>query len=380
MADLLEQRRNFPRVDWDMRRTERNLARVRQRLHQREQRRKTAALVTSAAALIVLMLGAGWHWLGKDLGAQNELAELRGERTVRFEDGSSVQLLDETSELAVESVSSKHVEVALESGRGFFDVTPDPGRAFVVHAGPVTVRVLGTAFRVARANERVLVEVTRGRVQVTWEGGQRLLEAGHSAWLPPKANSGGAQPQIQGSAQPAEAPSVSASPEPTPAERPKAASKATHQVQFRRLAQQGDYSGAYAVLKERPDVVGPSAADLMLAADAARLSGHPAAAVPYLQRVIQNHKSDSRAPLAAFTLGRILLNQLGRPAEAARAFQTTQRLAPGGALAEDALARQIEAHARAGAKARAQALAKEYLKRYPAGRRRDAVRQHGGLE
>ena len=49
-------------------------------------------------------------------------------------------------------------------------------------------------------------------------------------------------------------------------------------------------------------------------------------------------------------------------------------------LAEDALAREVEAAGRAGDKRRARALAEEFVARYPDGRRASAVRRAGGLD
>jgi len=49
---------------------------------------------------------------------------------------------------------------------------------------------------------------------------------------------------------------------------------------------------------------------------------------------------------AAFTLGRVLLDELGRPSEAVDAFPLAR--SSGGPLAEDALAREVEALSRAG--------------------------------
>jgi transmembrane sensor len=121
-------------------------------------------------------------------------------------------------------------------------------------------------------------------------------------------------------------------------------------------------------MSQSPGAVGSSAEDLMLAADAARLSNHPEQAVGYLRRVSAEHASDSRAPLAAFTLGRLLLSQLSRPAEAAEAFALTRRLQPRGALSEDALAREAEARAAVGASGAARALASEYLSNFPRGK------------
>ena len=118
----------------------------------------------------------------------------------------------------------------------------------------------------------------------------------------------------------------------------------------------------------------------MLAADAARLSGHPAEATPYLQQIVSKYRGDERAPLAAFTLGRILLYQLARPAEAADAFALVRKILPEGPLSPDALAREAEAADRADQRERARGLAEEYVAKYPTGRRLESVRRYGQFE
>jgi len=110
------------------------------------------------------------------------------------------------------------------------------------------------------------------------------------------------------------------------------------------------------------------------------LSHHPTEALAPLRRVVERHAKDPRAALAAFTLGRVLLDELGQPREGAGAFARARTLAPGGPLAEDALAREVEAMSRAGEVARARSLAVEYEATYPSGARLRAVRRHGGLE
>jgi transmembrane sensor len=102
--------------------------------------------------------------------------------------------------------------------------------------------------------------------------------------------------------------------------------------------------------------------------------------VPRLVRAMTLHPDDPRAPLAAFTLARVHLEELGAPREAARAFARARELAPNGPLAEDALAREVEAWSRAGETETAHARAVEYTQRYPAGRRLRAVRKFGGLD
>ena len=143
---------------------------------------------------------------------------------------------------------------------------------------------------------------------------------------------------------------------------------------------QATHTGPRATQEFARESAQESAEALMHAADNARRAGKAADAVPLLQRLLREHAADVRAPLAAFTLGRILLVQLRRPAEAAEAFALSRRLAPGGALAADALAREVEAWARAGDATRAARLGREYSTAYPRGQRLPAVRRWGGLD
>ncbi|HNF98185.1 MAG TPA: tetratricopeptide repeat protein, partial [Pseudomonadota bacterium] len=112
----------------------------------------------------------------------------------------------------------------------------------------------------------------------------------------------------------------------------------------------------------------------------ARLSHHPADAVAPLSRLLREHATDPRAPLAAFTLGRVLLDELGRPREAAQSFLRVQELDPDGPLSQDALAREVEAWSRAGEQGVAHSRAEEYVRRYPTGRRLRSVRRYGDLD
>jgi transmembrane sensor len=205
------------------------------------------------------------------------------------------------------------------------------------------VRVVGTRFRVELAGARVHVAVSDGKVEVQEGEGRTAMEAGESRWFPAT--------------------------EPTPkVGDPPPAVGTTDRARFLEFARAERFTDAYQLMSRSPSAVGGSAEELMLAADAARHSNHPEQALAYLRRVTKEHGSDSRAPLAAFTLGRLLLNQLGRPTEAAEAFALVSRLRPSGALVEDALARQAEALAAAGEQARSGKLAAEYVRRYPRGK------------
>jgi TolA-binding protein len=258
-----------------------------------------------------------------------------------FADGSIARVSD-GGELVVRVATPQHIESVLATGAADFEVTKHAERDFVIVAGPVRVRVVGTRFRVERSGERTRVSVTEGKVEVQEGEVRTYLEAGESRFFP------SLQPTAKD-----EAPSVSGS---------------GARARFLELARGGEYKAAYQVMSQSPSAVGSSAEDLLLAADAARLSSHPEQAVGYLRRVTTEHATDSRAPLSAFTLGRVLLSQVSRPAEAAEAFALARRLRPSGSLAEDALAREAEARAAAGAAGQARALSRQYITRYPQGK------------
>ena len=99
-----------------------------------------------------------------------------------------------------------------------------------------------------------------------------------------------------------------------------------------------------------------------------------------LQRLLGDHPRDPRAPYAAFILGRVLLEELHRPREAAAAFARVEALDANTPLVQDALAREVESWARAGELDRARQAAGTYLGRYPNGRRADEVRRYSRME
>jgi transmembrane sensor len=231
--------------------------------------------------------------------------------------------------------------------------------------------VLGTVFTVALEPGGVKVTVERGRVHVEWPAGERVLGVGEQVLAggePVHAEVAAALPPLP-DASPSDHAAAHASSLPLPG------------ASWRSLAQDGDYARAFARMEaEGAAAIRDEPGDLLLAADVARLGGHPEKAMAPLERVLGSHGGDSRAPLAAFTLGRTLLDQLGRPNEAALAFARARRLDSSGALAQDALAREVESWSRAGDAGTARERAEEYVARYPKGRRLKAVRRLGGLD
>lgn len=329
-----------------------------------------AAVLLVAAAAVVLWMRSrpisppGSTSVAAPVAAMQEL--------LRLDDGSAVLSRTKDAVATPIEVGPDAVTVRLTAGAALFSVTPNPARAFRVQARDVTVTVVGTVFSVAMEPAGVRVRVERGRVRVSWPNSERMLGVGEEllvANTPDEARPvAEPAPEPSGTAPDAPAPHVAAGPVRT-------------RRSWRALAQDGEYTGAFARMQaEGPSSVRDEAEDLLLAADVARLGGHPEKAVSLLDRVVTSHPSDSRAPLAAFTLGRTLLDQLGRPREAAEAFASSRRLDPRGAMAQDALAREVESWSRAGEQALARERAEEYVARYPGGRRVDAVRRLGGLD
>jgi len=82
-------------------------------------------------------------------------------------DGSKVWLNAGSKLIYPDKFSGSQREVTLE-GEGFFEVTRNPQMPFLVHAGKITVRVLGTKFNVKAYTEDADIETTliSGKVQV----------------------------------------------------------------------------------------------------------------------------------------------------------------------------------------------------------------------
>jgi transmembrane sensor len=341
----------------------------------REQRRRRARLFVLVAAAAAVMVTAKWSVFSRPLA--HDAAVRDGDPpSLVLGDGSSVTP-DPGSDVRWMEVGPTRVSATLRAGRARFDVTHVDGRVFRVEAGPVAVQVLGTAFVVDRVSDRASrVSVERGKVRVFWSGGQRDLSEGEAGLFPPPGSApfAGGPPVVSVDAGGIGAVAEGPVPPPQPTGRPASA--------WRNLAQGGAFDEAYVALKREGGSVAvrDEVNDLLLAADVARLSHHPAEAVEPLRQILRLHASDPRASLAAFTLGRVLLESLGEPREAADAFAEVRALAPGGELLADALARETEARAAAGDMETARTLAERYVKDFPTGARLRSVRRYGGLE
>jgi hypothetical protein len=142
------------------------------------------------------------------------------------------------------------------------------------------------------------------------------------------------------------------------------------------LANGGEYEAAWFELAAgggfEAVLDGASAEQSMLLADVARATGQRQRAIVALRRVVSEFAHEPVAPLAAWTLGGLLL-KAGDEAGAMEAFAVYRSLSPEGDFAEDALVRQIRAAVDRGDREQLQVLRAQYEQDFPSGRRRSEV-------
>ncbi len=277
-----------------------------------------------ASGPIVLITGGAVAALGSEKASENKLS-----------DGSSI-VLDGGSRLEVLENTSETFASVLRSGRAAFSVQPGGPRRWTVEVGLATVEVVGTRFRVARSPKSVDISVDHGTVLVRSDliaDRVQRLTAGQQLTI-----------RVPAPVEPSLAP-------PTEPVAPQPASP-TPLASAR-----------------------PSLDQLLVQANDHRRQGNVRAAEAALRLALSEHGGESQAALAAFSLGKLLLDTAGRPSEAAQAFVRCLALSPPKALAEDALFRLAEAQAAAGDLERAAITAHQYRAQYPGGRHTDKLQR-----
>ncbi len=251
-----------------------------------------------------------------------------GDAILTLFDGSQASA---SAEARFKLVSAAEHSIVIKQTRGLvaYAVTPNSRRTFVVKAHGVIVKVLGTLFSVNVGTDQVQVSVTRGRVLASDAYRQVVLHGGESVTLrgsfAPRDDQGrlaqNPMPMVQG----------------TPRKRVRPA-------------------------------LGPvetgSLKEILKKVDEARRAGRFTEAIGLLRRATMSPDADPDKTTAFFILARMELS-VGSCGAAAKAYRSYLNAAPRGTFAMDALAGEVKARWRCGQKARARALAREYLRRYP---------------
>ena len=304
----------------------------------------TFALGVSAAAVVAVVRVRGAHEGETHVASAWEGAQLETAAdalSVTLVDGSSLKV-EPRSRVEVGDRTPSALKLVLARGRIACDVTHREGRSFVVAAGGVEVRVVGTRFSVANeeaeAGRRVEVRVERGVVEVRGAGpGAEVerVEAGHS-WSQVTKTEALAAPE------PETEPEAEAEP----------------------------VAPAAPAGKPHAHAARPAAADARELFEQARgqwRAGRIEEAARTYQALLASHPRDPRAGLAAFELGRLRMDRLNDLTGAVQALEQAVALAPGAELREDALARLVSASAAAHDRARCTRARTRYLTDYPSG-------------
>jgi len=144
------------------------------------------------AAALVLGLTVGWRALLPP-PALHYATTVAGYERARLADGSTLEL-NAASAVRVHFTAAER-RVQLEAGEAHFAVAHDTARPFIVSAGTIAVRAVGTAFNVRYAADgSVEVTVTDGKVRVGQAGptssaaaSAPLVSAGERLVLPQRA-------------------------------------------------------------------------------------------------------------------------------------------------------------------------------------------------
>lgn len=125
--------------------------------------------VPALAAMMLVLLGAGWIWL--EPGGQGQVFStgLGQIQTYQLADGTRMEL--NTSTRVKAEVTARRRIVTVETGEAYFDVTHDGRHPFTVYAGSRRITDLGTKFSVFLNGDNLRVLVREGKVRVEMQPG-----------------------------------------------------------------------------------------------------------------------------------------------------------------------------------------------------------------
>jgi transmembrane sensor len=123
--------------------------------------RNRRGFIAASAATLLLGATSTWWMERRDRTYVSKLGQIR---RVDLSDGSHM-VLNTATEATVRFNKTRR-EIELTAGEGLFQVAKDPARPFIVRAGFVSVRAVGTVFAVRTTGQHVDVTVAEGVVEL----------------------------------------------------------------------------------------------------------------------------------------------------------------------------------------------------------------------
>lgn len=140
----------------------------------------SALVVAGAAIVMAVLLVTGWL----DGPAPAAYATAIGEqRRLALADGSQVHL--NTDSRLDARLGEEERRIRLDRGEALFDVAHDRSRPFIVAAGDVEVRAMGTRFDVRHLGDRTLVLLFEGSVEIRAPGQPVVALRAGQRWQSP---------------------------------------------------------------------------------------------------------------------------------------------------------------------------------------------------
>ena len=136
---------------------------------------------TAAASVLLVMGLAALYWLQQPSSSLISYTTGNGQRMQLFlPDSSQIQLnANSTVSYDPEEWEEKGIREVDLKGEAYFNVTKkEAGTKFIVHAGGVDVKVLGTAFNVRARTEDAEVVLAEGKIELNIEKQKILMKPG----------------------------------------------------------------------------------------------------------------------------------------------------------------------------------------------------------
>jgi len=164
-----QQQQSFTRF-WDKVHPQNKLRTIKQILHY-------AAIIT-VATILGFMTNKQFNYSGNGIGQSQhiEYSSKKGSiSTIRLEDGSTIWLNSNTS-LILEK-TSKNETIAKLYGEAFFDLTPNPNRAFLVNLEKFQIKDIGTQFNVRAydSEKSIKTALIKGQIELIRRNGKPIL-------------------------------------------------------------------------------------------------------------------------------------------------------------------------------------------------------------
>lgn len=143
---------------------------------------KRAAFRIAAGIALLITIGLTWFLMDGSPEQQRLFAAESNAKNVQLSDGTSIRIAQHSSIELKDGYGTNHRHLVLK-GSGYFTVKHDEQKPFVIDAGPLHIKDLGTKFDVKQSDDTIYVRVDEGTVMLYDNSGLKItLKASQSAY------------------------------------------------------------------------------------------------------------------------------------------------------------------------------------------------------